>query len=207
MDSCENWKFGRCNPIVDDPCSYCGERYVTLEEISLEEKRCREMGVVSQGWLIDMSQFLEREVMLRNLMTQNGNELLNMHISRCLEMIQFELLVAKLKANVRKQIGVLRAPCQEAENDKLEVAPQEEEVVVDIEEIMGICNQAKPIKIQDVIIEDMLLKLQENAKNIIYGNFSTFGDESVHLKAKNDEIQCKGLVTRSRLPNGPHQKK
>ena len=194
MMSCENWMFGGCDPIVDDPCSCCGERYAIFEEASLDERMCREMGVVSQGWLIDMSLFLEREVMVRNLMVQKMDELRNMHIDRCHEMIQLEFGIADLKANIDAKIGTL------------EWVPQKEGVEVDIEEIVVICNQAKPIKIQDVTIEEMLLKLQEKAKNILYSNFSTFGDESVHLKAMNDEIQCKGLVTLSRLRNGPQRK-
>ena len=189
MMSCENWEFGGCDPIVDDPCSCCGERYAIFEEASLDERMCREMGVVSHGWLIDMSLFFEREVMVRSLMVQNMDELRNMHISRCHEMIQLEHGIAELKANVRHRMGVRRTP----------LVPQEEGVVVNIEEILGNCNRAKPTKFQDVTIEEMILKLQEKVKKIIYGNFSSFGDESVaHLKAKNYEIQClKGLVTLS----------
>ena len=96
----------------------------------MDEKMCREMGVVSQGWLIDMSLYLEREVMVRNLMVQKMDELGNMHMRRCQEVIQLELDIAGLKANIRKRIGVLRTPCQEAENGKLEVVPQEEGVVL-----------------------------------------------------------------------------
>ena len=137
-----------------------------------------------------MSECLKREVMLRDLMSQLSDELCNMHITRCHEVIQLELDIAELKANVRNRIGVLRSPCQVVKNNKLELVPQEEGVVVNIEEILCICNRAKPIKFQDVDIEGMILKLQEKAKKILYGNFSSFGDESVtHLRAKNYEIQ------------------
>ena len=46
MMSCENWKFGGCDPIVDDPCSCCGERYGIFEEAYLDQKMCEEIGVV-----------------------------------------------------------------------------------------------------------------------------------------------------------------
>src|SRR5688572_28235097 len=107
-----------------------------------------------------------------------------MHISRCHEVIQLELDIAELKANMRNRIRVLRNPCQVVENNKLELVPPEEGVVVDIEEILGICNRAEPIKFQDVDIKGMIRKLQEKAKKIIYANFSSFGDEGItHLKA------------------------
>ena len=147
MMSCEYWEFGSCDPIIDDPCLCCGERCDIFEEASSVETKCREMGVVSQDWLTFMSQYLEREVMMRNFLSQKMDELHNMHLRRCQEVIQLELDIAGLKANMRKWIGVRRTPYQEAKNGKLEVVPQEEGVVVDIEEIMGLCNQAESIKI------------------------------------------------------------
>lgn len=68
---------------------------------------------------------------------------------------------------------------------------------------------AKPIRIQDAEIKEMILELQERVKNIIYENSSLFGSKNVtHLKVKHDRIQSSinDLVIFSLLPKDSQRK-
>lgn len=70
-----------------------------------------DIGVVIQAWLMDLSQRLANGVKLRDLLLNMRDGFQNMLIARCYGMVQFILGVATLKANVRKSMGVCKAPC------------------------------------------------------------------------------------------------
>ncbi|KAK6775862.1 hypothetical protein RDI58_026863 [Solanum bulbocastanum] len=102
--------------------------------------------------------------------------------------VQLEFRIAMLEANIRTQKWIEG----------------------DIEDILSLCNQSKPIKIQEAGINDMILELQDKAKKIINDNFSSYEIDSItKLRANNHDNQClSGLVTLSLalLPKDPKWK-
>lgn len=77
-------------------------------------------------------------------------------------MVQFELEIATLKAYMRKSMGACKDPCQMAKSQELK--SQEQRVVLNVENILGVCMSSKSIIIQDAKIKEMILKLQKNPK-------------------------------------------
>lgn len=79
-----------------------------------------EMGTMSQAWLIGLPQRLSNGMMLRDLLLNIRVEFQHMLIARCHRMVQFEHEIATLKANVRKSMGVYKAPCEMVKSHELE---------------------------------------------------------------------------------------
>jgi len=73
-----------------------------------------------------------------------------------------------------ERMWVYDPPCQMVNKSELELECREKGIVIYIDENFGLCYRIKPIKFQDVKIKEMILKLQEKARNVIYGNFSSF---------------------------------
>ncbi|KAH0776305.1 hypothetical protein KY290_007716 [Solanum tuberosum] len=157
------------------------------------------------------------------LLSQEKEKLHKMHLIWCNDMVNFEFGIATLRAKVRTTVEIETPPYpmiekSEEESHNLHLAWYDVKVQlefriatleanirtqkcieVDIEDILSLCNQSKPIKIQEAGINDMILELQDKAKKIINDNFSSCGIESfTKLRANNHENQClSGLRTLS----------
>lgn len=69
-----------------------------------------EIGVVSQGWVMDLSQRLSNGVVLIDQLLNMRDEFQHMIIARCHGMVQFDLGVVTLWANVRRSMRVCKVP-------------------------------------------------------------------------------------------------
>ena len=80
-----------------------------------------------------------------------------LHLARCYEMVPHDFEISTLEANVETTKGT----------------------VVHIENTLGLCSISKPIRVQQAGKNVIILKLYKRTKNIIYGNFSSYGINSV----------------------------
>ena len=89
-----------------------------------------------------------------------------LHLARCYEMVPLNFEISTFEANV-----------------------------VYIENTLGLWNISKPIRVQQAGKNVIILKLHKRTKNIKYGNFSSYGINSVSwLGANNNEKQFSNIL-------------